>query len=1131
MIYLCSMKFNEDFCAKLDSFLKSKNFKEFETLLTDEKAGNLVIDGLAGSAFSMICALISSFQNRSQIIVAANIDEAMSIYDDVENFLSQKDISNADKSVFFFPATYRKEHSPFEADSRYLLMRAEALRSLHYKKNACLITWPAALCTLVPNESVMQNNSLSLHTDEKVDLYFIEEVLHGYDFRLTDFVCEPGEFALRGGICDIYSFADENPFRITFNGNKVESIRSFDPSTQLTITNYKSIQILPDLNKLDGNNNLTPVFDLFANDALIWIHDSSSSQRFREEIIKLKNSDLFDKDKIVDSDNFDEYIGKFKKIYSAQISHSKKDYCAIGFSFAPQPPINRKFDWFVEDVYDRLSNGWSVNIVAENSQQIERLYAILKDIESQKRINITGQISILKFSMQEGFLDNLGKIAFYTDHQLFNRNKRSSLYDRFSRPERISINELMNLQPGDYVVHINHGIGRYAGLEKIEVNGQVQEAIRLLYKDDDELMVSIHALHRISKYVGKDGTSPSVDRIGGTSWTTRKNKAKKKVKDIARELIKLYAKRRSAKGYAFSPDTYLQHELEASFIYEDTPDQVSATEAIKADLEADFPMDRLICGDVGFGKTELAVRAAFKAVSDSKQVALLVPTTILAYQHYCTFKERLEELPAKVEYINRFKSAKEQKEILSKLKDGRIDIIIGTHRLLSKDVEFSDLGLLIIDEEQKFGVNAKEKLRSLKESIDTLTLTATPIPRTLQFSLMGARDMSVLRTPPPNRYPVQTEVMTFNPEVIRDAIRFEIQRGGQVYFVHNRIQNIEDIANLIRNLVPEARVDIGHGQMQGDEMEKVMLRFVSGQTDVFVSTTIVESGLDVSNANTMILNDAQNFGLSDMHQLRGRVGRSNKKAFCYLFTPPEVILSDESRKRLRAITEFSDLGSGFQIAMRDLDIRGAGNILGAEQSGFISEIGFEMYQKILDEAIAELKNDEKVSMAENDVNVPIKYINDVVLEIDVGIFLPDNYVPSVSERLLLYKELNEIETEESLNSFKNMLQDRFGNIPKEALELISSVRLKWLAKRMAIEKLVMRNGILSLYFISRKDSPFFASGSFQNIIDFTMKNPRRCLLKEQNERLMMKIDKINSVADCIEILNEMNGASIDIQNN
>ncbi|MPL95775.1 Transcription-repair-coupling factor [bioreactor metagenome] len=1115
------MKLSETIQPLIAPITETDSFKLLDEKIRSGEKHIIALEGLAGSAASLLTTLLAVSHKRNQVIIAAGRDEAMSVYDDVENLLGAKDLPPSEKPVIFFPTLYRKDHAPGEADSRHLLLRAEALRAINKGRPFCFVTWPAALCTRVPNAGFMQKNSLVLNTGEKVDLDFIEEVLTGYGFTQTDFVCEPGEFALRGGICDVYSFADENPFRITFAGDYTESIRSFDPATQLTIANLSTIQILPDLSQMKNDHDLISVFDLWNDETTVWISDPSAAQRFREECMRLENTTDASPDKLLPAGSWGQNLERFTIIYSCQLPATAANSEKVVFSFSPQPPVNRKFDWLAEDIFSRLSTGWKINILAENAKQIDRLFAILKDIESQKRIGITDRISILKFSLGEGFSDNISKVALYTDHQLFNRYRRSGLHDRFSRPERLSVNDLVNLQPGDYVVHINHGIGRYAGLEKVEVNCQIQEAIRLLYKDSDELLVSIHALHRISKYIGKDGTPPSVDRIGGTSWTTRKNKAKKKVKDIARELISLYAKRRAAKGFAFSPDSYLQHELEASFMYEDTPDQMTATEAIKTDLEAGFPMDRLICGDVGFGKTELAVRAAFKAVADSKQVALLVPTTILAYQHYSTFKERLTELPARVEYMNRFRTNAEQKEVLQKLKEGQVDILIGTHRILSKDVEFKNLGLLIVDEEQKFGVGAKEKLRNLRENIDTLTLTATPIPRTLQFSLMGARDMSVLRTPPPNRYPVQTEVMTFDPEVIRDAVRFEIQRGGQVYFVHNRIQNIQDIANLVRSLVPEARVDIGHGQMPGDEMEKVMLRFVAGEIDVFVSTTIVESGLDVPNANTMILNDAQNFGLSDMHQLRGRVGRSNKKAFCYLFTPPEVILSDESRKRLRAIAEFSDLGSGFQIAMRDLDIRGAGNILGAEQSGFIAEIGFEMYQKILDEAISELKDDEMPDAAGMDQRAPRKYVHDVVIETDASILIPDKYVPSVAERLLLYKELNEIETEEQLGQFVYMLEDRFGAIPREALELISAVRLKWLAKSMAIEKLILKKGLLTLYFISRKESPFFTSPTFQHIIDFTVKNPRRCLMKEQHERLVMKVDNIHSVGAAIEVMGEM----------
>lgn len=1110
------MKLNDKIRLLTTAFTESENYISFSNKIANDSKDSVFIDGLAGSSLSLLIALEAAKTDKNHIVVASGKEEAMSIYDDLEMILDEKNINSSEKSVLFFPVGYSKEYSPTELDAKHLLFRAEVLRAIAQKRNLCVVTWTEALCTMVPNTDFLANNSFTISCNEKIDISFIEEVLVSYGFNQVDFVCEPGEFALRGCICDVYSFSDENPFRIVFSGDMVESIRSFEPATQLTIANMAHIQILPDMSQVDDAENLVSVFDILNKNTCFWINDASANQRFIEETTRLMQGDYVNK--ILKDYKFSDYIDKFKRVYSF-LPNKADNVEKINFYFTPQQSINKKFDWFVEDIFNQISKGWSINILAENDKQIERLYAIFKDIEENKKINITKKINIIKFSLDMGFADNISKTAFYVDHQLFNRYKRSSLYDRFRRPERISINELVNMQPGDYIVHITHGIGRYAGLEKIEINGQTQEAIRLVYKDNNEILVSIHALHRVSKYIGKDGTPPVLDKIGGSSWTTRKNKAKKKVKDIARELVKLYAKRRASKGFAFSPDTYLQHELEASFIYEDTPDQITATESIKNDMEADFPMDRLVCGDVGFGKTELAVRAAFKAVADSKQVAVLVPTTILAFQHYRTFIERLESLPANVEYLNRFRSNSEQKDVLKKVSEGGVDILIGTHRILSKDVEFKNLGLLIIDEEQKFGVAAKEKLRKFCENIDTLTMTATPIPRTLQFSLMGARDMSILRTPPPNRYPVQTEVMTFDPEIIEKAIRYEIDRGGQVYFVHNRIQNIQDVANIVTKLVPNARIAVGHGQMEGNALEKIMLDFISGEIDVFVSTTIVESGLDVPNANTIIINDAQNFGLSDLHQLRGRVGRSNKKAFCYLFTPPEMILSEESRKRLRAISEFSDLGSGFQIAMRDLDIRGAGNLLGAEQSGFISEIGFEMYQKILDEALDELRNDEsEYEGVEQQDDADKKYVRDVMIETDSSILIPDNYVPSVSERLLLYKELNEIETEEELEKFKFMLNDRFGNIPAQTLELFDIVRLRWLARQMGIEKLVLKKDLLTLYFIAKKESPFYNSKTFQHVIDYTMKNPRKCILKEQNNRLFMKIDGILSVSDSISLL-------------
>lgn len=1113
------MELNSTARLILEPLLNSSNMLDFIAGQRQSFGKDIGLCGMAGSSYAAFIAAAVSANRGIHIALATGRDEAMSLFDDLKALTALKN-NSIPEGLLFFPTSWKKEHQPDEADSRHLLMRTEVLQSLPLDKDLIIVSWPDALCEKVISPSFISKSTFNLHSGEKIDLAFLEEVLTGYHFRQVDFVSEPGEFAMRGGICDVYSFSDENPYRIVFYGDRAESIRSFDPSSQLTIASFESIRILPDINLAGADTIKVSFFDLLSENVSFWHSDSSIGKRFNDECIRLHET--HPQGHYIHQQTWTELTKRFKRIWLSASRHINETVRNYEFNFSPQPPVNRRFDWLVEEIHARLLEGWKMTIVTENDKQTERIHSIFVDIEQQKKFQITEKVPVMRFPLSEGFSEVNLKFAVFTDHQMFNRYRRNSLHDRFNKPERISVSELVNLQPGDFVVHINHGIGRYAGLQKVMVNGREQEAIRLLYKDDDELLVSIHALHRISKYAGKDGTPPAIDRIGGTSWSTRKNKAKKKVKDIARELIRLYAKRRASEGFSFSPDSYLQHELEASFIWEDTPDQISATNSIKKDMENSCPMDRLICGDVGFGKTELAVRAAFKAVADSRQVAVLVPTTILAYQHFNTFSDRLNGLPAKIEYLNRFRSTKEQKEVIEAVKNGQIDILIGTHRLLSKDVSFKNLGLLIVDEEQKFGVAAKEKLRNLKENVDTLTLTATPIPRTLQFSLMGARDMSVLRTPPPNRYPVQTEVLTFNPDVIRDAIRQEINRGGQVYFVHNRISNLQDIADLILKLVPEAKVATGHGQMSGDELEKVMLQFVSGEIDVFISTAIVESGLDVSNANTMMINDAQNFGLSDLHQLRGRVGRSNRKAFCYLFTPPDTILSDESRKRLRAIAEFSDLGSGFQIAMRDLDIRGAGNLLGGEQSGFIAEIGYEMYQKILDEALSELRfeKDSGIKFANDEA---IHYVHDVVIETDASVMIPDQYVPAVNERLVLYKDLNEITTSDQLDVFTDMLKDRFGPIPEAVFELINAVRLKWMAKELAVEKIVLKNNILVLYFISNKESAFFNSDAFDALITFASQNPRRCMMKEQNDRLVMKVENISTIANATELLQHISG--------
>lgn len=1098
------------------SFYESAPFQKLIDLIQNNVLGGIRMSGVAGSGYGVIGAGIINNTNNTTLFIAPDRESANYLYNDLESLLGETDLAPAKKRVLYFPTSYRKEYTPLVSDSRHMLLRAEVLRSLSHKKKICIITYPEALTEKSVRTDFIRKNALHLHNGEAISIDFIEEVLTSYGFTRVDYVIDPGQFAIRGGICDIYSFADENPYRISFFGDMVESIRSFDPGNQLTISSIEQIDILPDLNSSTEEAEYESLIDLLPDNSIIWIDDMFSlKEKCNKEYTRIIAEDETIEWKYSSSDQILNSIEKHS--YVCIHGNAAEE---IAFSQSPQTSFNRNFELLLEDIFEKASLNWNISIVSENAKQIQRLYAIFQDLEAHHRRDILKLIRIEKFSISAGFTDKQSKTAVYTDHQIFGRYQKARITQRFTRPERITLNELINLKPGDYVVHINHGVGQFGGLVKIEINGKMQEAIRLLYKGNDELMLSIHSLHRISKYVGKDGIPPKLDVLGGKVWENKKNKTKKKVKDIARDLIKLYAKRKSSKGFAFTPDTYLQHELEASFIYIDTPDQEQATFKIKEDMESEHPMDRLICGDVGFGKTELAIRAAFKAVADSKQVAVLVPTTILALQHYRTFSERLKDFPVNIDYLNRFRTAKEQKATLQKLSTGKLDIIIGTHRLLGKDVEFADLGLLIIDEEQKFGVAAKEKLRKMKANVDTLTLTATPIPRTLQFSLMGARDLSILKTPPPNRFPVETHVRPFHPHIIRDAIENELSRGGQVYLVHNRIQNIEEVAELVRKLVPQARIAIGHGQMDGKELEQKMIQFINGEVDVLISTNIVENGLDVPNANTIIINDAHNYGLSDLHQLRGRVGRSNKKAFCYLITPPVATLKDDARKRLRAISEFSDLGSGFQIAMRDLDIRGAGNLLGAEQSGFISEIGYEMYQKILDEAIQELKQEEFADLYA-DENQKIEYVRDVSIETDISLLFPDDYVPGIAERLMLYKELNEIQDEDGLLAFENMLKDRFGPLPLESKNLLSALRLKWLAKSSAIEKVVLKNNSLILYFSSNQKSPFFAGDDFQNLLQFVAHHPEKCIMKEKNERLLLRANNINGIEDAIRFMNDM----------
>ena len=1080
--------------------------------IAEPGAQHIHLNGLIGSSQAMIMAAVSTHGNQSHIVILNDNEEAAYFLNDLENILGEG-------HAFFFPASYKKSFHVDEADNSNILMRAEVLSRLNRNSKTLVITYPEAIAEKVVTRRNLELNSIAMRVKDSISISFINEFLLHHEFENVDFVQQAGEFSIRGGIVDIYSFANELPYRIEFFGDEVESIRTFDPETQLSVQAMNHIAIMPNVQKKLLEEGRSSFLDFIASDSVIWTYELSSSLEFLklnllseyDNNVKPELKELFDSPDILLEKLRNKKVVEFGK------RHFLKNDFEKNFSFSPQPSFNKNFPLLISNLQQNQKQKIKNIIFADTAKQIERLYAIFEDLEKKNAIENKVEFTSLLLSLHEGFIDNEGKLACYTDHQIFDRYHRFRLKKKHNRNESLTLKELSSLKPGDYVTHIDHGVGRFAGLEAIIVNGKPQEAVRLIYKDNDILYVSIHSLHRIAKYTGKEGTVPTLHKLGSASWATLKQKTKKKVKDIAKDLIQLYAKRRSAKGFAFSPDTYLQNELEASFIYEDTPDQVKSTRDAKRDMEKEYPMDRLICGDVGFGKTEIAIRAAFKSVTDSKQVAVLVPTTILALQHYNTFRERLKDFPCKVDYINRFKSAAKQKETLQQLADGKIDIIIGTHRLLGKDVKFKDLGLMVIDEEQKFGVAAKEKLKSLRVNVDTLTLTATPIPRTLQFSLMGARDLSIINTAPPNRYPVTTELHVFDEKIIRDAINYELARAGQVFFVHNRVQDIHDVATMIWRLCPQARVAVGHGQMDGAKLEETLMTFIEGESDVLVSTTIIESGIDIPNANTIIIDQAQNFGLSDLHQMRGRVGRSNKKAYCYLLAPPLSVLTNEAKQRLKAIEEFSDLGSGFNVAMRDLDIRGAGNLLGGEQSGFISEIGFEMYHKILDEAIQELKETEFADLFIHEREEK-KFVSDCQIDTDLEILLPSDYVNSVSERLLLYKELDNTGSEENLVEFENQLRDRFGTLPKPAIELLSTIRLRWIAEKLGFEKILLKNKRFIGYFVSNPASFFYQSEVFSNILKYVQKNSNKCRLKEDKSRLSLTIRDIETVEQANEAL-------------
>lgn len=1093
----------------------------------EEDCPKISLKGLAGSSKAVVCDAITQLTKGYHLFILRDKEEAAFFLNDLQNL--KKNAQN----VFFFPHSYKKPYQLEEIDNANVVSRAEVLERVNRGNNSIIVTYPEALFEKVITKKQFAKHILEIKQGAEYSVDFINEMLIEYEFEKVDFVYAPGQFAVRGGIVDVFSFSNDEPYRIEFFGDDVDSIRTFNPVNQLSTKTLSRFTVVPNIQQIHTSEERATLLEFLPRKTKLWVRNYDGILGVLkieyEKALEIYNNlpespvnhappiELF-----FEKAQFKKLAEEFAVVEFGETDHYQSD--PYQFEIALQPSFNKKFELLTEDFKNNEKAGYSNMIVSNQPKQIERIYSIFEDLSTNKegtKSPIT--FTTLSISLHEGFVDRDQRFVCYTDHQLFERYHRFRLKEGYRKNQQaLTLKEIYNLQKGDYVTHIDHGIGQFSGLEIIDVNGKPQETIRLVYRDNDVLYVSIHSLHRIAKYTGKEGTVPKMHKIGSNTWSNTKKKTKAKVKEIAFDLIKLYAKRKQESGFAFSPDNYLQNELEASFIYEDTPDQLKATQAVKEDMEAQAPMDRLICGDVGFGKTEIAIRAAFKAVCDSKQVAILVPTTILSLQHYKTFVERLKGFPCQVDYVNRFKSQKQTTESIKQLEAGQTDILIGTHALVGKNVKFKDLGLIIIDEEQKFGVGVKDKLKLFKASVDTLTLTATPIPRTLQFSLMGARDLSVINTPPPNRQPVDTEVVTFNEEIIRDAVSYEIGRGGQVFFVHNRVQNIHEVAGMIQRLCPGAKVGIGHGQMDGKKLESVMVDFMNGHFDVLVATTIIESGIDVSNANTIIINNAQHFGLSDLHQMRGRVGRSNKKAFCYLISPPMHLLPSDSRKRLEAVAHFSDLGSGFNIAMRDLDIRGAGNLLGGEQSGFITDIGFEMYTKILNEALKELREDEFKDLFEEDPKVDgSAFVTDCILETDLELLIPNTYINNVTERLMIYQELDNSKSEQSLEIFEKNLEDRFGPLPEVVQELIQSIRLRWQAKRIGFEKLIIKSNKMIGYFVAKQDSPYYQSTTFTQVLQFIQTNPRGVKMNERNNKLRLIFEDVKSISVAIDGLNRI----------
>ena len=1099
----------------LSSFLEGKPYHQLSEYIKGKTS--CFAENLVGSSLSFVLFDIFKRTGQTLLFVGDDKEQAAYLLNDLELLLGQE-------QVLFFPSSYRRPYQTEETDNANVLLRAEVLSQLQQGARV-VVSYSEALFEKVLTRQQLDKNTLTLKRGEHLSLDTLNETLFEYQFQRVDFVSEPGEFSVRGGIVDVFSFSNDTPYRIEFFSDVVESIRTFDVETQLSLQQVSSVVIIPNIESKVAGEQRTSFLSLLPEETLIFVQDfelfapkwEKMYQKAQEafaalkgEIAHLPPEELFC--------NAQEGLRDFAQRYVVRVNpHNPQGIVGKGVSFAmrPQPSFNKRFELLIEHFKEKYNEGYTNYICCVSAQQAQRFLDIFEELHQQV------PCELLELSLSEGFTDTANKINCYTDHQILERYHKFNIRNGYAKKQAITLKELHQLTIGDYVTHIDHGIGKYAGLQKIDIEGKKQEAIKLIYGDRDVLYVSIHSLHKISKYNGKDGAPPRLYKLGSSAWKALKQKTKARVKQIAFNLIQLYAKRREAVGYAFAPDSYLQKELEASFIYEDTPDQSKATLEVKQDMERARPMDRLVCGDVGFGKTEVAIRAAFKAVDNGKQVAVLVPTTILAFQHYQTFCERLKELPVRVEYLNRFRTAKEKNQVLADLASGKVDILIGTHQIVNEKVKYKDLGLLVIDEEQKFGVAVKDKLKTLRENIDVLTLTATPIPRTLQFSLMAARDLSVITTPPPNRYPIESQIISFNEEVIRDGIAYELQRGGQVFFIHNRVENIKEVAGMIQRLIPDAKIGIGHGQMEGKQLEEVMLAFINGDYDILVATTIIESGLDVPNANTIFIHNAQHFGLSDLHQMRGRVGRSNKKAFCYFITPNLSELPEDSRKRMQAIAQFSDLGSGIHIAMKDLEIRGAGDLLGGEQSGFINDIGFDAYQKILQEAVTELKENEFAELYAEEAQQSV-YLTDTQLDSDFELLYPDNYINSITERLNLYNELSNLKNEEELSQYEYRLIDRFGALPPQARDLLNSVRIKWLATQMGIERLVMKQGKMLGYFIADQQSKFYQSGTFQRVLAFVQRNSDKCHLNEKETRnglrLIITFDKITSIDKALRII-------------